>query len=112
MVALTTRDSHNYRCRMEILPIAQDGDDVLVRVLVVPNASTTNIVGRHGDRIRVRVAAPPEGGRANDAVCGLFTDATGVRAASVVAGQASRSKTVRLVGVTEGVVRATLLPDT
>lgn len=89
-----------------------DGRDVLVRVLVVPNASANTIVGPHGDRIRVRIAAPPERGRANAAVCRLLTSATGASPAEVEAGTTNRHKTVRLLGVSlEGVARS-LLSDT
>lgn len=84
---------------MELDAIRQDGEDVLVRVLVVPNASATSLVGRHGDRIRVRVAAPPEKGRANVAVCELLSDATGARSVDVVAGGTSRRKTLRVCGM-------------
>jgi hypothetical protein len=91
---------------MELDAIRQDGEDVLVRVLVVPNAPATSVVGRHGDRIRVRVAAPPEKGRANVAVCELLSDATGAKTVEVVAGVASRRKTVRVCGIsTTNVVR-------
>jgi uncharacterized protein (TIGR00251 family) len=79
--------------------IVQDGGDVLVRVLVVPNASASSIVGLHGDRIRVRVAAPPEKGRANVAVCELLSAVTGARSVDVVAGGTSRRKTVRVCGM-------------
>jgi uncharacterized protein YggU (UPF0235/DUF167 family) len=51
----------------------------------------------------VRVAAPPEGGRANDAVVRLLADSLGVAAAdvSIVSGLASRDKTVSLSGLDE-----------
>ena len=83
---------------MESVAIRQDGEDVVVRVLVVPNASGNSIVGVHGDRIRVRVAAPPEKGRANVAVCELFKNATGAKSVVVESGSTSRYKTVRLRG--------------
>jgi uncharacterized protein (TIGR00251 family) len=84
---------------VELDAIVQDGGDVLVRVLVVPNASASSIVGRHGDRVRVRVAAPPEKGRANVAVRELLSTATGVKSVVIETGVTSRYKTVRLCGM-------------
>jgi uncharacterized protein (TIGR00251 family) len=97
---------------MDPRPIAEDGQDVLVRVLVVPNASSTTIVGRHGDRIRIRVAAAPERGRANAAVCSLLCSTTGARKAEVVAGSGNRNKTVRLSHVSGLEVARLLVGDT
>ncbi len=78
---------------------------VRILVKVVPGASRDAIVGTHGEgaeaRLKVRVAAPPEGGKANKAVCALLAQALGVRASAVdvVAGRASRDKTVFVDGV-------------
>ena len=79
---------------MNTQAVRQDGPDVLVRVLVVPNASADEIVGVHGDRIRIRVVTPPERGRANAAVCNLIREAIGARRVEVVGGATSRNKTV------------------
>lgn len=69
-------------------------------MLVVPNASSTQVVGRHGDRIRLRVSASPEDGKANRAVEKLLADVTGAELAEIVSGASSRTKTLRLWGVT------------
>jgi uncharacterized protein (TIGR00251 family) len=76
------------------------GDGIVVRVHVQPGASRTSLVGRHGDAIRLRVAAPPVGGRANDAVVAFFAGVLGVprRAVSVVTGATTRRKRVRVAG--------------
>jgi len=60
-------------------------------------------VGRHGSAWKVRVAAPPEDGRANAAVIRLLADAVGVptRDVAILAGHASRDKTVELSGIDE-----------
>ncbi|MFV1998933.1 MAG: DUF167 domain-containing protein [Acidimicrobiia bacterium] len=91
---------------MEHDAIRMSGEAVTVDVLVVPNASSTQVVGRHGDRVRLRVStAPegagrePEGGKANRAVEKLLVDATGAERAEIVSGASSRTKTVRLWGV-------------
>ncbi|HSJ70440.1 MAG TPA: DUF167 domain-containing protein [Acidimicrobiia bacterium] len=82
---------------------------VVVDVLVQPNASVAEVVGPHGDRIKVRVTVPPERLRANEAVCDLLARVCGVRAATVVAGRTARSKTVELHGADLGTVRRVLL---
>ena len=79
-----------------------DGDDaVVVSIHAQPGAGRTEVVGRHGTALKVRVAAPPEQGRANDALVKLLSDQLGVPAASVtvVGGATSRSKQLRITGV-------------
>jgi uncharacterized protein (TIGR00251 family) len=70
----------------------------VLRVQVSPGAGRTAVVGRHGDAVKLRVAAPPEGGRANDAVAALLATTLGVGKdqVSLVAGAASRSKRFRV----------------
>ncbi len=79
-------------------PIISHADGVTVRVLVVPGASRTEIKGRHGDSIKVRVAAPPEGGRANRAVVDLLQNVVGGKA-ELVGGATSRRKVILIRGV-------------
>ena len=73
-----------------------------LRLRVVAGATRPGIVGRHGDSWKVRVAAPPEAGKANDAVLTLVADALRVprRDVELASGQASRDKVIRLVGLT------------
>ncbi len=52
--------------------IEQDGDDVLVWVKAVPGAAQDTVAGALGDRLKVRVSAAPEDGRANKAICRLL----------------------------------------
>lgn len=70
-----------------------------LRVLVVPGASRAAVVGPHGDRLKVRVAAPPEGGKANRAVEELLAAWLGVARTRVVSGQGHRQKTVLAPGL-------------
>jgi hypothetical protein len=72
-----------------------------LKLRVSPGASRTELAGRHGDAWKVRVAAPPERGRANDAVVRLLASRLRVplRSLSVVSGGTSRDKVVELHGL-------------
>jgi uncharacterized protein (TIGR00251 family) len=80
----------------------------LVRVWVVPGASSTEIVGRHGQAVKIRVAAPPEGGRANRLASRAIAAALGADRALVVSGSASRRKEILVAGMTMRAVRRSL----
>jgi uncharacterized protein (TIGR00251 family) len=87
------------------LESAADGE-VLVHVKVVPGASRDEIVGRHGDRLKVRVAAAPEDGRANATLLALLAQRLGLspRALRLVRGAAAPTKTVGARGLPLAVV--------
>jgi uncharacterized protein len=72
-----------------------------VRIHVTPRARRTELLGRHGEGWRARVAAPPERGRANAALAELLAEVLGVPRADVrvVAGHASRDKVVEIDGL-------------
>jgi uncharacterized protein (TIGR00251 family) len=87
--------------------IEQHGDDVLIAIKAVPGASRDQIVGPLGDRLKVRIAAPPEGGKANKAVCAIIARAVGVRLRDVTieSGANTAEKAVRVAGTTIEIVR-------
>ena len=93
----------------DLFDVAEDGS-VVLRLHVVPGAGRTAVVGRHGDAVKVRVAAPPERGRANEASLALVATTFGVPAGQVelVSGPASRVKRVRVTGVDADDVRRLL----
>ncbi|HEY4346887.1 MAG TPA: DUF167 domain-containing protein [Gaiellaceae bacterium] len=72
-----------------------------LEVRVVPGSTRPGVVGRHGSAWKVRVAAAPEGGRANDAVVRLLAETLDVprRDVAIVAGQSRRDKVVALTGI-------------
>jgi uncharacterized protein (TIGR00251 family) len=72
-----------------------------LRVRVSSGSGRAEIVGRHGDAWKVRVTAPPEHGRANDAVLKLMADtfALPLSAVTIVSGHGARDKIVELAGV-------------
>lgn len=75
-----------------------------LQVRVAPGASRPGIVGRHGAAWKVRVAAAPEAGKANDAVVRLLAEtlALPARDIEIVSGHASRDKLVALAGIERG----------
>ena len=80
-------------------------------MLVVPNAAKATVVGMHGDRVKLRVASPPEKNKANAAVVGLIRGATGAKSVEVTKGRTGRHKTVLLTGVSvESVEEALKVP--
>jgi len=86
------------------------GPAVRLKVKVVPGASRTEIVGRLGDALKVRVAAPPEGGKANREVAALLAAKVGLpqAAVSIVSGLSSSAKVVAFTGLDEAGLRARL----
>jgi uncharacterized protein len=72
-----------------------------VRIHLSPGARRSEITGRHGDCWKVRVAAQPERGRANDALEVLLAKTLGVPRAGVrvVTGHTARSKVVEVDGL-------------
>lgn len=92
-----------------------DGDEeapatIVLRVHVQPGAGRSAATGRYGDALKVRVAAPPEGGRANQATIALVASLLGVKEVQVevVGGPSSRAKRLRVDGVMLSEVRRLL----
>lgn len=79
-----------------------DGQDrVVLRLHVQPGAGRSELVGRHGDALKVRVATPPERGRANEECRRLLAEAFEVKESAVVlvGGEKSRAKRFAVSGV-------------
>jgi uncharacterized protein len=72
-----------------------------LRLRVSPGARRTALAGRHGDGWKVRVSAPPERGRANDALLDLLAETVELprRSLSIVSGQSAREKVVLMEGI-------------
>ena len=76
-------------------------------VAASPRASRTEVAGVADGRLRIRLAAPPVDGAANDELVRFLATALGVRrsAVAVAAGAAGRRKTVLVRGVTDAAAR-------
>ena len=71
---------------------------VLLQLSVMPNAKRTAVDGLHDGALRVRLAAPPIDGRANEALVAWLAKSLGVprRDVDVLRGESSRRKQVSL----------------
>ncbi len=78
-----------------------DDGALVVSVHAQPGAGRSQVVGRHGDALKVRVAVPPVNDRANLAIAALLAGRFGVKDKDVVlvAGGKSRQKRFRITGV-------------
>lgn len=83
-------------------PIESVPGGVRLLVLVQPRASRTEVVGTHGDAIRIRLAAPPVDGAANEELIRFLARRLGVgrRAVDITGGLSSRRKVVQVAGAT------------
>ncbi len=81
--------------------LSQAGDgSVILTLHIQPGAKKTEIVGLHGEALKIRLAAPPVDGKANAALVAFLAKLCGVSRSDValVSGESARAKRVRIVG--------------
>ena len=93
-----------------MIPITESAQGVSFAVKVHPRARKNAITGTMGDAIKLALTAPPVEGKANQAVIEFFADLFAIPRSSVTiaSGATSRSKVVRIAGVTKTAVAALL----
>ena len=76
--------------------------NVELRIHCQPRASQTEIVGLHGDALKVRLAAPPVEGQANAELCQFLAQYFGVlrQEVQILSGKGARQKRVLIKGKT------------
>lgn len=91
------RDAH-----IGMKAIIEQGDDLILRLHVQPGAKRTEVVGMHGDALKVRLAAPPLDGKANEALVRFVAEVFGVpgRQVELLSGHTGRSKKLRVISPT------------
>jgi len=87
------------------------GADVVLTLHIQPGAKQTEVVGRHGDALKIRLSAPPVDGKANDCLIGFIAKTLGIAKSRValVSGAGSRAKRLRVEGVDAESVRRLLV---
>jgi hypothetical protein len=83
-----------------VVEFREEGAALVFAVRVAPRASKTAAAGEHDGALKVRVAAPPVGGAANEELTRFLARAFGVpsRAVEIVSGHSSKTKVVRVGG--------------
>jgi len=96
--------------RMPFCDATRDG--CVLRVVVAPRASRTEIAGEHGDALKIRLAAPPVDGAANDELVAFLADRLGIPRAAIriAAGASGRRKSLRIEGVSPDQAASRLTP--
>jgi hypothetical protein len=84
-----------------MIEYSESGGKLTLKVYVVPRASRSEIVGEHNGALRVRIAAPPNEGAANEELVRTLAHAFSVArgAIEIKAGHASRNKKVSIAGL-------------
>jgi uncharacterized protein (TIGR00251 family) len=93
-----------------MFPISQKGDAVCLSVRVQPRSSKSGVAGMYGEQIRICLKSAPVDNAANRECCDLLAKALGVprSSVSVMNGASSRSKVLKVEGVTPAAVREAL----
>jgi len=85
----------------------------ILKLRIVPNARRSEVVGAHGDAIKVKVQAPPVDGKANEALCEFLAEQLQIPARSIeiVGGEKSRDKMVAITDMDLAIARQRLLGE-
>jgi len=89
------------------LRVSEAGGRVRFSVRVQPRAARSELAGEYGDALRIRLAAPPVDGAANDELVSFLSNVFAVARKSIriLAGETARSKLIEIEGITERAVR-------
>jgi uncharacterized protein len=95
------------------ISIRETTEGAVFRIRVVPRSPRSEIVGLQGDALKVRIAAPPVEGKANEECIRFFAELLDVRKAAVkiTSGHTSKTKTVSVSGRTAAQIAALIPPD-
>jgi uncharacterized protein (TIGR00251 family) len=84
------------------LHVSQKDNGIVITVKVVPGSSRSEIVGRHGTMLKIKVAAPPEKGKANKALLEFLAKQLNLKKTDleITSGHTASVKQVFIAGAT------------
>ena len=93
-----------------MITITDHADGCILSVKAQPGARRDAIIGEHAGMLKVAVSAPPDKGRANDAIIEVLAAALGLKRGQIelLSGATSRQKKFLLRGITTDLVRSRL----
>lgn len=93
-----------------MIAVEPHAEGVILPVRAKPGAKQNALLGEHGGAMRVSVTAPPEAGRANEAIVVLLSEVWKLKRAQItlVSGASSRSKRFLIRGMSPEELRARL----
>jgi len=85
-----------------LIEFTERANEVIFAVRVIPRAARDAIQGEHAGALKVRLTAPPSGGKANESLRRLLAGRLNVplSAVKIIAGETSRTKRLAVAGVT------------
>jgi uncharacterized protein (TIGR00251 family) len=88
-------------------------DGCTVSVRVHPGAKRNAVTGLHAGAVKIALTSPPVDGKANEALIAFVAERLRLPRAqvSLIAGTASRSKTLRITGKSAAEIQAALSPQ-
>lgn len=94
--------------------LTETADGVLLRIQAQPKASRSEVSGVHGDRLKIRIAAPPVDGEANEELIRFLKKKLGIPSSrlTLVRGQSSKMKDVLCAGMKAAQIEEKLLTIT
>ncbi|WP_419177939.1 DUF167 family protein YggU [Photobacterium halotolerans] len=83
---------------MSLSPVCHDKADLLIRFYVQPKASRDQLIGLHGDEIKVAITAPPVDGKANGHLVKFLAKQFRVAKGQIIIekGETGRHKLIRI----------------
>ena len=93
--------------------IREDNDGVFFSAKIVPASSRTAIAGLLDGMVKIKVAAPPEKGKANQLLLSFLAKQLGVKtkALRIISGQSSPVKQIKIAGISTQTVQEKLRLD-
>jgi uncharacterized protein (TIGR00251 family) len=87
--------------KLTIKPIQDIDGGVVFTAKVIPGSSRTAVCGLLGEMVKVKVAAPPEKGKANQSLIEFLAEKLGVKKSniSIISGQTNPIKQVQVLGI-------------
>ena len=86
---------------MDSIPYTKTKDGICIEVKVEPRSSKKGLAGVLGNKLKVKLTAPPVDGAANEQLVEVLAEAFDIKksAIKIIRGQSSKTKVVELIGI-------------